>query len=136
MKICPRCNTSNNGFNKNPKRKDGLQTYCKKCQSYFTMQIYYKNKQPYVDRAKKSRQKRKDFVLTKKNSPCTDCHVSYPAFVMDFDHMGIEDKSFNLSQAASQSIEAITKEIAKCELVCSNCHRIRTHNRLKNSGVG
>ena len=48
---------------------------------------------------------------------------------MDFDH--IEDKSFNISSALNlQNFEDIKKEIEKCEVVCSNCHRSRTYNRL------
>lgn len=63
----------------------------------------------------------------KESSPCVDCGKFYPACVMDFDHLG--DKKFGISHSLTRSREVIEREIAKCELVCSNCHRIRTHNR-------
>lgn len=68
----------------------------------------------------------------KQNTPCADCGESYPYWVMDFDHL--EDKSFNISQMVRNqgcSMELLEKEIAKCEIVCSNCHRTRTHFRAK-----
>lgn len=47
---------------------------------------------------------------------------------MDFDHL--RDKKFNLSKAhLTGSLKKITEEIAKCEVVCSNCHRVRTFER-------
>lgn len=71
-----------------------------------------------------------------KSVPCMDCGVSYDPFVMDFDHVrGV--KEFHISQACTRgiSLERIKAEIKKCDLVCSNCHRIRTltrHNKLAN----
>ena len=65
----------------------------------------------------------------KANNPCVDCGASYHPCVMDFDHIA-EDKSADVSRLVrSSSLERIKEEIAKCELVCSNCHRLRTFLR-------
>lgn len=70
------------------------------------------------------------FLASLKDVPCADCGQKYPPYVMDFDH--IDDKVGNLSKMANSgvSIEVLTTESAKCEVVCSNCHRIRTYNSL------
>lgn len=71
----------------------------------------------------------------KERRPCVDCAGRFPAEVMDFDHVrGV--KLFELSEAAGRSLEIIAREIAKCDLVCANCHRLRTASRRKFSGVG
>src|SRR5436309_103995 len=63
-----------------------------------------------------------------KNVPCADCRKRYPPYVMDFDHVrGI--KTTCVGRLLSQSIKKIEEEIAKCEVVCGNCHRERTHRR-------
>jgi len=67
-----------------------------------------------------------------KDVPCADCSQRYPHYVMDFDHRTGEKKFFNISVAGGQtrlSWERIAEEIAKCDVVCANCHRIRTHER-------
>lgn len=47
---------------------------------------------------------------------------------MDFDHVG--EKTFNISQARwVAGRRKLEKEVANCEVVCSNCHRERTHKR-------
>jgi hypothetical protein len=63
-----------------------------------------------------------------KKGPCTDCNVQYPPYVMDFDHVRGE-KIFNVARMKGHSLEALKAEIAKCDLVCSNCHRERTQSR-------
>ena len=69
-----------------------------------------------------------DQFVSAMSQPCTDCGVPYPYYVMDWDH--IKDKKFNVSRMGSLGSEKlILEEIAKCELVCSNCHRERTHKR-------
>jgi hypothetical protein len=64
------------------------------------------------------------------NTPCTDCGIQYPFYVMDFDHTS-DDKSDNVITLALKpvSVKKLMEEIAKCEIVCSNCHRIRTYSR-------
>ena len=72
---------------------------------------------------------RKAFVIAAKQRPCADCGIEYPYYVMDFDHVSGE-KEANLNRLRwSRSIPNLQKEIDKCDVVCSNCHRIRTFNR-------
>jgi hypothetical protein len=74
------------------------------------------------------------FIYEIKNGvPCMDCGGTFPHYAMDFDHVRGE-KSFNVGSGVGRySVEALKEEIAKCELVCSNCHRIRHHVRRKAS---
>ena len=60
---------------------------------------------------------------------CIDCVMKYPHFVLQFDHL--RDKKMNIAKMASggYSMKAIKDEIRKCEVVCANCHSIRTYNR-------
>lgn len=94
---------------------------------------YQRNKELYKVRANESRRKIRDQIRTyiqqlKETTPCKDCGKLYPYYVMDFDHL--KDKEFQVSNLAKGfSLEKVKKEIAKCELVCANCHRIRTHLR-------
>jgi hypothetical protein len=55
--------------------------------------------------------------------------------MLDFDHL--KDKKYNISRMIHDGFSwaAIKKEIAKCEVVCANCHRVRTHNRLTNKSA-
>jgi len=65
----------------------------------------------------------------KEKDPCLDCKISYPYYMMDFDHVR-GTKQANVAELINTlSKKRIDTEIAKCEIVCSNCHRIRTHNR-------
>ena len=66
--------------------------------------------------------------------PCMDCMGIFVWRVMDFDHRPEELKSFNVASrnrliATPERIAEIQKEIDKCDLVCANCHRMRTMNR-------
>ena len=65
----------------------------------------------------------------KEKSPCLDCGISYPYYVMDFDHVRGKKHKNVMELIPTLSKKKIDEEIAKCELVCSNCHRIRTHIR-------
>lgn len=63
-----------------------------------------------------------------------DCKVSYPFYVMQFDHCRGE-KSFNLNYGAvvNKGLVSLEAEIKKCDLVCGNCHAIRTWDRMQAS---
>ena len=65
----------------------------------------------------------------KTKTPCVDCGINYPYYVMDFDHVRGQKHANVMELVSTLSKKRIDQEIAKCEIVCSNCHRIRTHVR-------
>lgn len=65
----------------------------------------------------------------KARTPCADCKIQYPYYVMDFDHIRGRKQKNVMELIPTLSKKKIDEEIAKCEIVCSNCHRIRTHIR-------
>jgi predicted HNH restriction endonuclease len=74
----------------------------------------------------------RQIVIAAKSCPCTDCGVQYPPVVMDFDHVR-GTKLLNIGQASMKnySPQRILDEILKCEVVCSNCHRLREESRRR-----
>jgi len=85
-------------------------------------------------RNKKQNERNKRFVgWVKGRSCCVDCGETNP-LVLDFDHVRGE-KKMNISDLSrsSYSIESIMDEIDKCEVRCSNCHRIATNERRKHN---
>lgn len=90
---------------------------------------YENNKIRYFQVAKKRDNELDKMINTFKSKPCVDCHVQYPPFVMDFDHLN--DKLHNISymRRHRMAFSKIIEEIKKCDVVCANCHRIRTNNR-------
>lgn len=91
---------------------------------------YERNKEKYVLRAKLYKKQLSLYIRTiKESTSCTDCGKKYPYYVMDFDHIN-GDKEYNIANMfRNKGMQQVKKEIEKCEVVCSNCHRIRTHNR-------
>lgn len=69
------------------------------------------------------------YVDGKKSVPCVDCGGNFPPYVMEFDHK--RDKSRNVSIMAGQgwSLSSIDEELSKCDVVCANCHKVRTYLR-------
>lgn len=66
----------------------------------------------------------------KRDKPCLDCGVSYPPAVMEFDHRPDTVKRFGIGTVRGQtSFSTVRAEMAKCDLVCANCHRMRTEVR-------
>jgi hypothetical protein len=63
-----------------------------------------------------------------RDHPCVDCGESDP-LVLEFDHVG--EKSFEIGAGLpDRNWDSILREIAKCEVVCANCHRRRTAQRF------
>lgn len=58
-----------------------------------------------------------------------DCGKSYPSYVMDFDHREQDKKKFEISTFGTKCAERVLSEIQKCDLVCANCHRVRTYGK-------
>ncbi len=128
-KICSKCNTEKDIVEFSFKRKDKghRRADCKACNQTVTRQHYQNNKANYlssngISRAKK-REKLKEFLSDKQ---CKDCG-NRDSRVLEFDHI-TNNKLANVGNLLSRNYSwaNILLEIDKCEIVCANCHRIRT----------
>lgn len=86
---------------------------------------YQANKQAYMDRSRAVRIRCEQIIREAKEVPCADCGVEYPPWVMDFDHRDPTQKLNIVSKMRAE--RTVREEIAKCDVVCANCHRERTH---------
>lgn len=69
---------------------------------------------------------RRMFINGLKDKPCVDCGESYDPIVMDFHHREGTEKDFRVSQSPKTvAKDRILSEVAKCDLLCANCHRLR-----------
>jgi len=69
------------------------------------------------------------FLRWVKDQPCYDCGGSFPPWVMDLDHVRGTKKVHNVGNIiCTASYARIVEEVLKCDVVCANCHRERTHN--------
>jgi 5-methylcytosine-specific restriction endonuclease McrA len=62
-----------------------------------------------------------DFI--KSRCACVDC--GYKGIALDFHHLDPANKKFNIAKGAGKSIQKIQDEMAKCVVLCSNCHIAR-----------
>ena len=69
-------------------------------------------------------------ALFKGSEPCADCGNTFPPECMDFDHVRGKKKN-GVSWLLLHRSSIIQREVEKCDLVCSNCHRIRTISRRR-----
>lgn len=117
MKHCPKCDKTldleNFYFRKRGPRSGKYYEKCKNC-----MKI----------RGRAYKEKRQ-FIVDAKDKPCADCGKKYPFYVMDFDHQEPKNKTKEVSYMFTRnwSLDKIKVEAEKCEVVCANCHRIRTY---------
>lgn len=121
-------------FHRDRTRADGLQSYCRDCNNSRAKRFHAENPDHCRERISK-RAKRlrlanhvRLFRYLLKH-PCVDCGEADPV-VLEFDHV-TTDKVANVSALLVKHWEVIVEEIAKCEVVCANCHRRRTATRLQ-----
>ncbi|HEV3469292.1 MAG TPA: hypothetical protein VG148_08225 [Pyrinomonadaceae bacterium] len=136
MKFCTACGKEKEdcGFY----RKGGeLQSKCKECQRAYHRLYYTKNKARFIskNRRNKNRQRARlrALVWEAKRRPCQDCGGMFHPWVMEFDHRDGTTKEAAVANLASQGCPdaQLLEEINKCDVVCANCHRLRTYRRLK-----
>src|SRR3989344_5030928 len=139
IKKCSKClnklNISDFYFRKRGPRAGSYYEKCKLCMKIRGRTYYHQNhdrqlKLALIRRHRAYREKR-EFLIKTKNVPCSDCGIKYPFYVMDFDHQIVKDKIKEVSYMFTRnwSLDKIQKETEKCEVVCANCHRIRTYEK-------
>jgi hypothetical protein len=81
---------------------------------------------------KAMRKAMRELTKAAKAVPCMDCGNEYPYYVLDFDHREPAVKKHNISRLSRfPSLKALQEEINKCDVVCANCHRERSHQQRK-----
>lgn len=130
MKTCPGCRAKLEDCEFYPKkrpRRDGsvLMSLSTKCRDCTIAASSERSKASYADILGKKRSNRA-LIRSLKDRPCRDCHKRFHPVCMDFDHRDPADKVRGVTAMVGQSEEAIRAEAAKCDVVCANCHRIRT----------
>lgn len=135
-KICTICKKMKNKseYNKNKTRKDGLQNLCRACSNNQSKFYYKENKEIHkkMVRARNvkiiSENQQKIVKFLKKN-PCK-CGEK-DICCLDFDHISNKSKNISTMLKDAYSWESIKKEIAKCQVLCANCHRRKTAKNQK-----
>jgi hypothetical protein len=98
---------------------------------------YWANRSPEQRERKQSQQdkRRRDAVLAvkdyKESKGCLECGEKDP-IVLELDHRDPSVKKFNVSDATRRgfSMKNIMLEVEKCDVLCANCHRRRTHKQF------
>ena len=151
QKRCPKCKITKDiiHFTKDKKAKDGLSWQCRECKKQYddkrrsnpiirkhinTLAInrYYQNRERYKKYALRDYYKIKDFINTiKLGLGCKICGYNEHAEALVFHHRNPKEKEFNIGNVRV-SRKRLLKEIAKCDVLCANCHRIITFNNKEN----
>lgn len=132
MKTCSSCTEEKpfEAYNRNAAKKDGLQAYCRDCNSIKLKAHYAQNKDKAVARSGRNR------VIWKaklhayladyfRQHPCVDCGESN-LLLLTFDHLGNKEADVATLVGRGCSLRRIEREIAKCQVVCVRCHTFRT----------
>ncbi len=139
MRICTICGKvkDNQDFFYRNKRAEKLHSQCKACYIEKRRRIWKEHYHKYgskyreraVERNRKLKIKHKKLLLEYLNDKsCKICGVSDPR-VLEFDHIDSTTKSFTIARGISSlllSWPKILVEIEKCQILCANCHKIKT----------
>ena len=107
-------------------------SYCIECGKARNLSYYHNNRDKQLANAKirndALREQSRAYVAEYfKNHPCVDCGNA-DWRVLEFDHVR-GSKLHNICDIMAKPIQLVIDEIAKCESVCANCHKIRTFTR-------
>ena len=122
-RICGETKPISMFYRDKPRKKDGrvMRRFdCRECARRASRESY--------------RERQEFLVAYKLEKGCVDCGYNAHSEALDFDHLPGTEKKFTLAQNHCNSWENLLEEIAKCEVVCSNCHRVRTRQRRVDYG--
>lgn len=138
MKKCTLCKKEKklSDFNKNKRKNDGFNNVCRICSNAESKKYYSNNKEKAkkysLNRFKTVRKETRTLYFNLlKESVCIDCGNNNP-LVLEFDHRDRINKYKTIGTLVGNGTSwvMIKKEIAKCDVRCANCHRIRTAKQL------
>ena len=127
MKVCSKCGIEKDAteFYSSTRCSDGLQSRCKQCNKVDHKQHYQKDKDKYKERSKSRRQRvLTEYMEWRSKQKCCRCGETEEA-CLDAHHSDPSQKEFSLSKLGIEEFgsERWHAELAKCIIVCANCHR-------------
>ena len=112
-------------------RGDGRAPWCKACRKEYDKAYFHANKHRRRPRAEIHAEFRAWFEALK-SGPCSDCGGTFAPEAMHWDHRPGTVKLRDVANiAANHARRLVLEEIAKCDLVCANCHAVRTVARRR-----
>jgi formate dehydrogenase assembly factor FdhD len=115
------------------RRGRGLQTWCKKCRREYDARYHRATRRKRVAQKKlRHAELVAWYQALKSRVPCADCGGMFHHAAMTWDHLPGATKVADVSSLLQRhNRKLILAEIAKCELVCANCHAVRTFQRRR-----
>jgi hypothetical protein len=115
------------------RRGDGHQWWCKVCRKSWDSAYHARTR---VIRIAQTREQKRRLAAwhweLKSSAPCIDCGGWYHPAAMGFDHLPGTEKLDEVSDlVGSGRARRAREEVLKCDLVCANCHAVRTYMRRK-----
>lgn len=134
MRTCGRCKEekSPEEFAWRRKAQGQRDNYCRPCRTAYKHEHYVRHRQRYIDSAHRRTERivaeRTAYLVSFfREHPCVDCGEGDP-LVLEFDHL--REKQFGIGKGMRERPwQDVLAEIAKCDVVCANCHRRRTNRR-------
>ena len=135
-KICNKCNKNKSidNFPFKNKEKNIKHNSCVECWKQIRKESYEKNKSVTLKRNKKNVSKTREWYHAYKSTlKCSQCSESHPA-CLEFHHRDskTKDKEVSMMLQSTISKEKLMKEIEKCDVLCSNCHKKHHYNERMN----
>ena len=118
--------------NKDKWKISNQKRYSEKKEELLEYQKVYReaNRERITQRDREKIQKRRLDAIARLGGKCNMCGNSFPSYVYDFHHKDPTQKDFTIGENMGVAFDRFYAEVDKCELLCSNCHRIK-HYKIK-----
>jgi hypothetical protein len=81
---------------------------------------------PDIQKLTDAQRKSRFLSLYKLAHGCCVCGYNEDALSLDLDHVNPSDKKYSIGDLRKKSWDILFKEIAKCQVLCAICHRLKT----------
>ena len=119
-KQCPKCSEIKELKDFDKRANGDIQSYCREC--------FNDNRYTLLKQHKRT-------LVEEFGGCCSICGYNKNYSALEFHHLESKEKDFHLGSAKTTNIDKLRKEVEKCILVCSNCHKELHYpqNQIKDS---
>ena len=100
-------------------------------QRTYNVEYYARNRDLELQRVRVRQAGMVELLRDLRRVPCADCGGRFKPHQMDFDHRDPSTKDFNVMTGRAMLMPTwkVLAEVAKCDIVCVNCHRLRSREQ-------